>query len=680
MRVFGCLCYASTHALRQTKFDPRAKRCVFIGYPYGQKGYKVYDLENEITFVSRDVIFHENIFPFSQITKDSQYEPVIPLPITDCIDCPPQTSSFASSPPTIRRSERLRQPPSYLQDFHCGMATVPLPNQSSTSKDGLPVSTSHPLSRYLSYTQFSPPHRAFNVIISSLLEPKSFKQAAQNPKWCDAMAAEIRALETNKTWTLVDLPPEKNAIGCKWVYKIKYKSDGTVERYKARLVAKGYSQMEGLDFHETFAPVAKLVTVKVLLALASIKNWHLHHLDVNNAFLHGDLEEDVYMQLPPGFHLKGETRVCKLHKSLYGLKQASRQWFAKLSSALLAAGYFQSKVDYSLFTKVSDGSFIALLIYVDDILVCSNDLSAISSLKSYLHDHFALKDLGSLKYFLGLEVARSKNGIYLSQRKYALDILEDTGFLGSRSSTTPMDPNLQLNSVHGDLLHDASLYRRLIGRLIYLTITRPDIVFSVQILSQFMDKPRQPHLDAAHHLLRYIKQSPGQGIIFSAVSKIQLNAFCDSDWATCTETRRSITGYSILLGSSPISWKSKKQNTVSRSSAEAEYRAMATTSCEITWLLQLLKDLQVSHPQPVNMFCDNKAALHIAANPVFHERTKHIEIDCHVIREKIQAGLIRTHHINTKNQLADIFTNALGPTMFHSLIHKLGVCNLHTPT
>ncbi|KAM2312222.1 hypothetical protein ACFXTH_022651 [Malus domestica] len=458
--------------------------------------------------------------------------------------------------------------------------------------------------------------------------------------------------------------------------------NGVAERKHRYLlnVAQGYSQIEGLDYRETFAPVAKLTTVRILLSIASIRGWHLHQLDVNNAFLYGDLDEEVYMSLPPGFGRKGETRVCKLHKSIYGLKQASRQWFIKLSSALKTAGFHQSWSDYSLFVRNCQGSFMALLVYVDDVILAGNNLREIEETKLFLSQHFKLKDLGKLKYFLGIEVARSKQGIALCQRKYALEILEDAGFLGAKPSRLPMEPNLSLTQTDGTLLHDPSSYRRLVGRLIYLTITRPDLTYVVNMLSQFMDKPRQPHLEAVHKVLRYIKQSPGQGILLPSTGSLQLQAFCDADWARCKDTRRSITGYCIFLGQAPISWKTKKQSTISRSSAEAEYRSMATTCCEVIWLRNILKDLQVNHAQPVTMFCDNQAAMHIASNPVFHERTKHIEIDCHLVREKIQMGMVQTAYIRTSNQPADLFTKPLSSAQFEVLISKLGVIDIHTPT
>ncbi|CAL2245487.1 unnamed protein product [Prunus armeniaca] len=242
-----------------------------------------------------------------------------------------------------------------------------------------------------------------------------------------------------------------------------------------------------------------------------------------------------------------------------------------------------------------------------------------------------------------------------------------------------MEQNLKLSDA-GDLLADPAKYRRLVDRLIYLTITRPDITYAVQVLSRFMHEPRKPHMEAALRILKYLKNTPGQGLFFPAQNNLKLSAYCDSDWAGCPTTRRSTTGYCVFLGNSLISWRTKRQKTVSLSSAEAEYRAMAGTCCELSWLRSLLQDLQLSHPEAATLHCDNTAALHIAANPVFHERTRHIEMDCHFIRDKIQEGSIVTKYIASAQQIADVFTKPLGKDDFTSMLGKLGVLDIHSPT
>jgi hypothetical protein len=274
-------------------------------------------------------------------------------------------------------------------------------------------------------------------------------------------------------------------------------------------VAHDFTQLEGVDYQETFSPVAKLVTVRCLLATASVKGWHLHQFDVNNAFLHGDLHEDIYMNKPRGYTKGSSTQVCKLLKSLYVLKQASRQWYSKFSNVLFAVGFSQSKADYSLFTRDINGTFVVILVYVDDILVTNSDITAVQELKSIFHRHFQIKDLGLLRYFLGIEVARSSKGIYLCQRKYTLDILANSDTSGSTPATVPMQQNLNLTQTTDTPLSDPSIYRRLIGRLLYLTVSRPDICYSVNNLSQFMANPTDAHLHATHKVLCYLKGAPG---------------------------------------------------------------------------------------------------------------------------------------------------------------------------
>lgn len=347
---------------------------------------------------------------------------------------------------------------------------------------------------------------------------------------------------------------------------------------------------------------------------------------------------------------------------------------------MLAHGFVQSQADHSLFVRNSGTTFLALLVYVDDILVATNNAKEAEDLKHFLHTQFALKDLGALKYFLGIEIARSSQGLSLCQRHYAIQLLSEAGYLGCKPRSTPMDANLKLCQEDGDLLSDHLVYRRLIGRLLYLTITRPDLTFAVTKLSQFMSTPRTTHLKAAYSVLQYLNGTIGQGLFFSSRSELKLSLFSGSDWATCPDTRRSVSGYCVFLGSSMISWKAKKQHVVSRSSAEAEFRSMANATCEVLWIFSLLHDLGISVNKPATLFCDSQAAIHIASNPVFHERTKHVELDCHMVREKLQAGIIKILHVSSTNQLPDFFTKALLPARFHLLLSKMGVHNIHSPS
>ena len=287
--------------------------------------------------------------------------------------------------------------------------------------------------------------------------------------------------------------------------------------------------------------------------------------------------------------------------------------------------------------------------------------------------------MGRLKYFLGIEIAHSSKGLFISQRKYILDLLEETGKLGSKPVITPVDTNVKLNSEDGESLTDISQFQRLVGKLIYLTVTRPDISFAVSQISKFMHAPRTPHLDAVNRILRYLKGTPGKGIWMKNNNSNDVCGYSDADWAGSFD-RRSTTGYCTFVGGNLVTWKSKKQNVVARSSAEAEYRAMASTASELVWIKQLLADLNIQIQKPMKMFCDNQVARHIASNPVFHERTKHIEVDCHFIREKVQDKEIETPFVKSEEQLADVFTKGLGNKNFEDILSKLGLHDIYMPS
>ncbi|KAG7557416.1 Zinc finger CCHC-type superfamily [Arabidopsis suecica] len=664
LKVLGCLCYASTSPKNRHKFDPRARACVFLGYPSGYKGYKLLDLETNDIFISRHVIFHEELFPFAKSDLSQEAKSLFPdliqhspmethsssddaSPSSPSVEIIPSDNPAIDVPePSVQTSHRRPKKPAYLQDYYC---------------HSVGSSTIHEISKFLSYDKVSVLYFSFLACIDKNKEPSTYNEAKEFLVWCGAMDDEIGALEGTETWDICTLPPNKISIGCKWIYKIKYNADGSIERYKARLVAKGYTQQEGVDYTDTFSPVAKQTSVKLILAIAAVYNLSLTQLDISNAFLNGDLDEEIYMKLPPGYSTrKGDSlppnAVCKLKKSLYGLKQASRQWFLKFSTTLIALGFASSYSDHTVFLKITDVLFMVVLVYVDDIIIASNNDAEVTVLKEQLHSHFKLRDLGPLKYFLGLEIARTSDGIYIGQRKYALDLLDDTGLLGCKPSSIPMDPSVKLSKDSGGDFVDAKSYRRLIGRLI------------------------QSHLKAVYKVLHYIKGTIGQGLFYSAKSEMQIQLFADADHSSCLDTRRSTSGYCLFLGSSLISWKSKKQQITAKSSAEAEYRSLSFSTDELVWLTHFLQELRIPLVKPSLVFCDSTAAIHIANNQVFHERTKHMERDCHSVRERLVAGLFKLLHISTNLQLADPFTKPLYPAVFKQLISKMGLLNIFIPS
>ena len=382
------------------------------------------------------------------------------------------------------------------------------------------------------------------------------------------------ALHKNKTWHLVSAHQGKgkNVIDCKWVFRVKKKSDETIDRYKARLVAKGFKQRYGLDYEDTFSPVVKAATIRLVLSIAMSTGWSLRQLDVQNAFLHGVLEEEVFMQQPPGFEDKSKPlHICKLDKALYGLKQAPRAWYSRLSSKLQALGFAPSKSDTSLFIYNKSNTSIFVLIYVDDIIVTSSSDEAVTGLLKDLNSEFALKDLGDLHYFLGIEVKRAGNDLYLTQEKYATDLVAKSGLKGCKPALTPLSSSEKLSLSEGELLNqeDSTRYRSMVGALQYLTLTRPDISFAVNKVCQFLHAPTTVHLTAAKRILRYIKNTFNVGLTFTKSPSTLVSAFSDSDWAGCLDDRRLTGGFAVFLGPNLISWCAKKQATVSRSSTEA---------------------------------------------------------------------------------------------------------------
>ncbi|KAG9447270.1 hypothetical protein H6P81_013398 [Aristolochia fimbriata] len=591
LRVFGSTCFVLLPDRERDKLSGKSAMCIFLGYIIEQKGFRCFDPVANKLRISRHVSFWEHV-PFYSLPKHSNQSSMSPTVVFDIFPdgSSPLPSTISDSVAGSPFDDTLSLSPPAVD--------VPVPSSASPSEPIPPLAPDVPPSAPHQSSCIRRPslrlndYHCFFSALTSVYEPSSYREASSDPLWQQAMAEELQALDKAHTWDLVSLPLGKSPIGCKWVYKVKTKAHGSIDWYKARLVAKGYNQDYGIDYEETFAPVARLTSVRVLIAIASICHWDLFQMDVKNAFLNGALTEEVYMVPPPGSsHPSGQ--VCRLRRALYGLKQAPRAWFSTFCSKIVDFGYTHNSHDSALFTRQSSSGTVLLLLYVDDMMITGDDIQGISDLKRYLSSCFEMKDLGQLRYFLGLEVLPFGDGYGLSQVKYASNLLNRAGLSDSNVCDSPMELNAKFCPADGELLSDPTLYRQLVGGLLYLTISRPDISYAVHVVSQFMSAPRSVHYAAVLHILRYIKGSLFQGLFFGSTSQLHLSAYSDADWAGDVTDRRSTTGYCIFLGDTLISWCSKKQSTVSRSSTEAEYRALANTTSELVWLRWLLSDMGV---------------------------------------------------------------------------------------
>jgi histone deacetylase 1/2 len=507
--------------------------------------------------------------------------------------------------------------------------------------------------------------------------PSSIHAALRDDDWRLAMQEEHNALLRNRTWRLVPRPPGVRVLSGKWILKNKLCPDGSLERRKARWVLRGDVQRPGIDFDQTFSPVVKPATIRAVLTLAASNQWPVHQLDVSNAFLHGTLKETVYCQQPTGFvDADHPDYVCLLDKSLYGLRQAPRAWYQSFAAYLHSIGFVTTGSDASLFVLRRGTDTAWLLLYIDDIVLTA---SSATLLRRIIHDlcgAFAMKDMGPLHYFLGIQVRRTTEGFFLHQQQYAEDILDRAGMLNCKPASTPVDTKSKVSTKDGVPLHDKTFYRSVAGALQYLTITRPKIAYAVQQACLHMHDPHDVHWNIIKRILRYVRGTTEHGVLLRASPSTALTAYTDADWAGCPDTRRSTSGFCIFLGDALVSWSSKRQAVVSRSSAEAEYRGVANAAAECCWLRNLLQELHIDVNKASIIFCDNVSAVYLSDNPVHHKRTKHVELDIHFVRERTALGQLRVLHVPTRYQYADIMTKGLTTALFEEFrdslcIHKL---------
>lgn len=492
-------------------------------------------------------------------------------------------------------------------------------------------------------------------------------------EWKASMQDEMDSFDKNQVFELVDPPANRKILGNRWVYKTKYDASGNIRKRRARLVIQGFEQKEGIDYQETFSPVVRFDTIRTLISIAASESLEIKQFDVKTAFLHAKVDEEIYMRQPKGFE-DGSNKVCKLQKSIYGLKQASRCWNQRLTSFLKKFHLKPSDADPCLFYSANEERLI-VAVYIDDGIVVGKNQKLIDFLLKSLKKEFEIT-FSDPETFIGLQIEKNQDGsIFVHQSVYAQKVLERFNMQDTNSVTIPADVSLEKNAYlkRNEEHYTRAPYREAIGSLMYLAIgTRPDISLAVNKAARFMEKPTKHNWQEVKRILKYIKGTSDYGLFFKKNNtQVQLNVYSDSDCAADISTRISTTGYVVMLGTSVISWSSQKQSSVAQSTTDAEYFAANQASREIVWIKKLLSPLY-NCQVPTTLFVDNQSALKMIKNPEFHKRTKHIDIKFHYIREKFNEGVFKLEYINTRNQVADILTKPLPRPAFEFHQRVLG--------
>ncbi|KAG7559036.1 Integrase catalytic core [Arabidopsis thaliana x Arabidopsis arenosa] len=616
--TFGCVCYVLNDKDHLSKFDARSDEGIFLGYATNSMAYRVYNKRLKRVEESVNVVFDDKhptrLYPVEQYEEEEAH-------------CDSHS-----------KSEVEQGSPSQEEDANSG-------SETQVSQPLLTVPKSHSESDVIGNLDGNRTTRGkkvnyremiqFSCFVSSI-EPLNIDAALEDESWFKACHEELNQFSHHEVWDLVPKPANVNIVGTKWIFKNKTDEEGNVTRNRARLVAQGYSQVEGIDFDETFAPVARLESIRFLLGIACLLNIKLFQMDVKSAFLNGVIQEEVYVSQPKGFEdPRFPNHVYKLKKALYGLKQAPRAWYERLTLFLTENGFKRGSVDKTLFIFEEGKDILIVQIYVDDIVCGSTKQQLVNDFVQSMTKEFEMSMVGAMSYFLGLQIKQTDEGIHISQGTYAKELIQRFGLQTSKTSKTPMSSTTKLSADEAGESVDEKLYRAMIGSLLYLTASRPDLCFSVGVCARYQANPKQSHLNAVKRILKYVKGTTDYGLYYSKQTNQNLVGFCDADWAGNLDDRRSTTGGCFFLGNNLISWHSKKQSSVSLSTAEAEYIAMGSCCTQLLWMKQMLLDYGMIS-NTLLVYCDNMSSINISKNPVQHSRTKHIDIRHHFIRELVE--------------------------------------------
>jgi hypothetical protein len=496
-----------------------------------------------------------------------------------------------------------------------------------------------------------------------------------NDKYHEAKETELKSHAEKGTWQIVPTPKGVKPVTSRWVNTTKYGPDGQFIKHKSRLVARGFQQEEGIDYEETFASVVKPSSTRILLALAAILFWVVHQGDVKTAFLNSNLDKPVYMRPPKDIKLP-HGFCLMIIRALYGLRQSPRAWYNKLRSTLISWGWRMSAYDSCVF--INDNTGLILEVHVDDINIMGKDLQPILDFKNQISRTFSMTDDGECSWYLGMHVEQKPGEIRIHQKKYIDEIVSRYGFSDVAPVKTPLDKDVKLSTQDGYTAHPKlrKEYQSKVGSLNFASNqTRPDIAFATGYVARYASNPNQEHMKAADRIFAYLRSDPGKGIVYSGKHGLQLRGFVDSDFAGCEDSRRSTTGWVFTLAGGPISWSSQRQRTVATSTMDAEYNAAAEAAKEAVWIRNFINDLRIPgvHIDTVPLYIDNNSALKLTRNPEFHSRSKHIDVKHHFVREKVEEGVINTQRVNTKDNLADIFTKPLPRPTHEDVVHRLNL-------